>query len=265
MKGIKLYKSAINIGLLVVSIFMINGCHLAKRVVSGKVKMTEDANIVRKVINAQPDVKFLELRMTGKAEEDGNRIGFMGTAKIEKNKQIYILLRSTIGIELARVYANMDSVWIFSKMLNIKEKGDWKLAAGKIGYPVDFFAMQGILLQSLFTSTGDQIDSLISNLLVKNDKDYLRLVSNVNINPDDKGIKYFSDFIINRESFVIDGTKIRDIKGQWIADVKYLYNKGNLIKKIELKGIDSERNFAIEVNIVKRDLKDFIEINFDKF
>ncbi|MFA5815383.1 MAG: DUF4292 domain-containing protein [Bacteroidales bacterium] len=227
--------------------------------------MSEDENIVRKVINAQPDWKFIEIRLTGKAEENGNKTGFMGTVKIEKDRQVFILLRSTIGIELARVYANRDSVWLVSKMLSIKEKGDWKLLGGKLGYPVDFFAMQGILLQSLFTSSGDQLNNLIENLVVKSDKDDLRLVSDTNLQSEEKGIKYLNDFLINKETFIIQGAKIRDVNGQWIADIKYLYNKDNLNKKIELKGIDSERNFAVDVNIVKKEMKDFIEINFDKF
>lgn len=251
--------------MVVLILFTLNGCHLAKKTVSNRKIMSEDESIVRKVINAQNDGKFIEIRLTGKAEEDKNRIGFMGTVKMEKDRQVSILLRSTIGIELARIYANRDSIWLVSKMLGIKEKVDWKLAGGRLGYPVDFYAMQGILLQSLFTSMGDQLNNLIEDLVVKSDKDNLRLVSNTNLHLEEKGVKYLNDFLINKETFIIEDAKIRDINGQWIADVRYLYSKENLIKKIQLKGIDSERNFAVEINIVKRELKDFIEIKFDKF
>jgi len=265
MREIIRLKYAGYISLFALTMLTMNGCHMLKKTVTEKNVMTEDENVVRKVIIAQPEVKFAEMRFTGKAEENDNRIGFMGTVRIEKDRQIYILLRSTIGIELARVYANRDSVWLVSRMLSMKEKVDWKLAGGKAGYPVDFFSMQGILLQSLFTSAGDQLSILIENLVVKSDIENLRLVSNTSKLTEEKEVKYFNDFIIDRESFIIQNAKIRDIGGQWIADVKYLYNKDRLIKKIELKGIDSERNFAVEINVVKRELKDFIEINFDKF
>jgi hypothetical protein len=265
MMKINQFKFARLFCMIVLTLFTLNGCHLAKKTVSNKNIMSEDENIVRKVINAQPDWRFIEIRLTGKAEEDKNRIGFMGTVKMEKDRQVFILLRSMIGIELARVYANRDSVWLVSKMLSIREKGDWKLAIGKIGYPVDFYAMQGIFLQSLFTSSGDQLNNLIENLVVKSDQDNLRLVSNTNIHQEEKGVKYLNDFLINKETFIIEDTKIRDINGQWIADVKYVYNKENIIKKIQLKGIDTEHNFAVEINFVKRELKDVIEINFDKF
>ncbi|MFA6481779.1 MAG: DUF4292 domain-containing protein [Bacteroidales bacterium] len=251
--------------LIVLAILTLDGCHVFKKTVSGAKSVSDDENLVRKIVNTQPAWKFMELRLTGKAIEDDQRIGFMGTVKMEKDKQIFVLLRSMIGIELARVYANRDSVWVISKMLGIKERGDWKLAVGKLGYPVDFNAIQGILVQSLFTSTGDQMTDLLDNLVVKTDRDSLRLVSNTNLKSGINKNKYFIDFLINKVNFMIDGTKIRDINGQWIADITYLYNKENLIKKVELKGIDSERNFAVDLNVVKRDLKDFIEINFDKF
>lgn len=259
------YKYARILCMVVLTLFTLNGCHLAKKVVSGRKSISEDENIVRKVINAQPDWKYIEIRLIGKAEEDKSKMGFMGTVKIEKDRQIFVLLRSTIGIELARIYANQDSVWLVSKMLGIKEKGDWKLVGGKIGYPMDFLAMQGILLQSLFTSSGNQLNNLIDNLVVKSDKDNLHLVSNINLHAEETGVKYLTDFLISKETFMIQGAKIRDINGQWISDVKYLYNKDNLIKKIELTGIDSERNFSGEINIVKKEIKDFIEINFVKF
>jgi hypothetical protein len=240
------------------------GCHILKR--AGAVKsVSEDENIVRKVAGAQAEWTFLEIRLTGKADEDGRKVGFMGTIKMERNKQVFIMLRSSIGIELARAYANRDSVWLISKMLSIKEKGDWKLADGKVGYPLDFFALQGILSQSLFTSAGDQIADILENLVARTDLENIHLVSKNDLPVEGEGIKYLNDFSISKETFMIQGVKIRDIRGQWISDVKYLYNKENAIKKIELMGIDSERNFSVEINVVKRDIKDNIEINFDKF
>jgi len=265
MNAIRQYKYGRFLCIVVLTLLTLNGCHLSKKVVSSGKSISEDENIVRKVISTQPDWKYLEIRLIGKAEQDNNRMGFMGTVKIEKDRQIFVLLRSTIGIELARLYANTDSVWLVSKMLGIKEKGDWNLVGGKIGYPVDFFAMQGILLQSLFTALGDKVNNLIDNLIVKSEKDNLHLVSNTNLIPEENGVKYLNDFLISKETFNIQGAKIRDINGQWIADVKYQYNKDNLIKKIELTGIDSERNFSGEVNIVKKEIKDFVEINFVKF
>ncbi|MCX6225919.1 MAG: DUF4292 domain-containing protein [Bacteroidia bacterium] len=262
---LKRFKYSRLLCIIVLTITTLNGCHLVKKTVNIKKPMSEDESLVRRVVNVQPDWEFVEIRMTGKAELDESKFSFMGTVKMEKDRQIYILLRSTIGIEVGRIYANRDSVWLVSRVLNIKEKGDWKMITVKLGYAMDFSVIQGILIQSLFTSSGDQISNLLEDLVAKNDQNNLHLVSNGNYKINRNGIKYLNDFLISKETLVIDGVKIRDVNGQWIADIKYIYNKEKLIKKIEVKGIDSEHNFEAEINMVKREMKGFIEINFDKF
>lgn len=247
------------------AIFIISGCHLVKKTVNVNSRIPEEESLVRKVVNAQPEWKFLEIRMTGKAEEERNRINFIGSFRMEKGKRLFIMVRSSIGIELGHVFADMDSVWVVSKMLNIKEKGDWKMIRKKVGYPLDFNVLQNILVQSLFTSSGDQVTDLIDNLVVRNNQDSLHLISKGEVNHSGYGLNYYNDFLISRATFAIESVNLRDLSGQWIADVKYFYNKDNQIKKISFGGIDSEHNFKAEINIVKREIKDFIEINFDKF
>jgi len=242
-----------------------SGCHLLRKQESGRGTMTEDENLIKKAYSIQPEWQFIEMRMSGKADEDGDKFSFMGTVKLERDKQIFVILRSTIGFELARVYANPDSVWISAKMLNIKEKGDWKLVGKKVGYPVDFYAMQGILTQTLFTSKGDQLSDLLTSLTVKNEDQFTKLVSNNAARQDLSGNKYLNEFMLDKNSYLLQRTKISDIKGQWIADVDFLYGKDEVIKRIELKGIDSERNFALDVNVTRRDIKDILDFNFDKF
>jgi hypothetical protein len=242
-----------------------NSCHLLRKQVSGRGTLTEDENLIKKAYTIQPEWRFMEMRLSGKADEDGDKFSFMGTVKLERNQQIFVILRSTIGFELARVYANKDSVWISSKMLGFKEKGDWKLVGKKVGYPVDFNAMQGILTQALFTSKGDQLSDLLVSLTVKNEDNFTKLVSNTAARQDLNGNKYLNEFWLNKNSYLLQQTKISDIKGQWIAEVNFLYGKDEVIKRIELKGIDSERNFALDVNVTRRDIKDILDFNFDKF
>lgn len=252
-------------GLIFISLIALNGCHVMKKSVVGGKTLSEDENIIRKVINTQPEWRFMEIRMSGKAIDDEEKFGFIGTVRLDKDKQIFIILRSTIGIEVARLYANRDSVWMQSKVLGMKEKGDWKYMTTKIGYPLDFNAMQGILTQTLFSSKGDKIADLMENLVVKNEESRLLLTTGNNIIPVESGLKYLIDFSVDPASYIIQYFKIRDIRGQWLADVKYQYNKENQIKKIEVKGLDSESNFSVEMNIVKMEIKENIEINFTKF
>jgi hypothetical protein len=242
-----------------------SGCHLLRKQGSARGPLSEDENRIKKAFSIQPEWRFMEMRMSGKADEDGDKFSFMGTVRLEKNQQIFVMLRSTIGFELARVYANKDSVWISSKMLGVKEKGDWKLVGKKVGYPVDFYALQGILTQSLFTSKGDQLADLLTSLVVKADDQYTKLVSSIGARQDLTGNNYLNEFMLDKNSYLLQRSKISDIKGQWIAEVDFLYGKDEAIKKIELKGIDSERNFALDINVTRKDIKDILEFNFDKF
>jgi hypothetical protein len=253
------------IGVALISVFGLNGCHLLKKAVTGGKTMSEEENIVRKVANAQPTWQFIEVRVTGKFEQDREKFSFMATARMEKDSQILVVLRSTLGFEVGRVYANRDSVWINSKMLGVKEKGGWKLMAQKIGYPVDFYALQGILVQSLFTCSGDQLNNLIKNLLVKNDKEHIQLVTNTAYPTEDKSITYLNEFTVDRDNLLIKSMKIKDVKGQWIVDVNYTYNRDNMIRKVDLKGMDSEHNMSVDLNVVRKDIKSSLEINFNRF
>jgi hypothetical protein len=251
--------------MVLMSLLLLDGCNIIRKTVTRKGSMAEGESLVRKVTGSQPDWNFIELRVTGKAEEDKTRFAFMGSVKIHHNSKIFIILRSTLGFEVARFYADMDSVWILSKMLDIKEKGNWKLVGAKVGYPVDFYALQGILVQSLFTSSGDKLENLISGLVVKNETEFIHLITENKSETGDMPLRYLNDFSIDRESNLIEGAKIRDIRGQWIADVRYTYNKDNIIRKIDMKGIDSEHTVSVEMNVVKKEIKEYIEINFDKF
>jgi hypothetical protein len=262
VRGIRFTGMAV---LVLMGLNLLSGCGIIKKTVHKKSGMTEGESLVRKVAGNLPEWNFMELRVTGKAEEDKNRFAFIATVRMQHNSKIYVVLRSTLGFEVARFFANTDSVWIQSKMFDIKEKGEWKLVAGKLGYPVDYQALQGILAQALFTDSGDQLAGLISGLVVKNETEYAHLVSTGSDEPVLPAGRYLNDFSINRENFQIMGSQIRDVKGQWIANVKYTYNKDNMIRKIDLKGIDSEHSVSVEMNVAKKEIKDYIEINFDKF
>ena len=69
-----------------------------------------------------------------------------------------------LGIEAARVIANRDSVWLVSKMAQMKEKGSWKEMSKLLGYPLDFMALQNIMTRKLFYPGQEGNDMLMSFL-----------------------------------------------------------------------------------------------------
>ena len=129
--------------MVLMSLLLLDGCNIIRKTVTRKGSMAEGESLVRKVTGSQPDWNFIELRVTGKAEEDKTRFAFMGSVKIHHNSKIFIILRSTLGFEVARFYADMDSVWILSKMLDIKEKGNWKLVGAKVVPVITRLTAQG--------------------------------------------------------------------------------------------------------------------------
>jgi len=248
---------------LLIMILTLGSCHVIKKTVGVTKSITPEESWIRNVIHSQPDWKYLEMRISGKATDDEDKISFLGTIRIENNRQIFISLRSMIGFEVAKIYGDRDSVWINSKLMNIKEKGDWGLIALKLGYPLNFNSIQGILTQSLFSGNGNQATDLISDLMMKEDSGSIHLVTDSS--KDMRGVRFINDFKINKDDFSIDDVKIKDINGQWITDIKYLYNAEKIIKKINGNSLDTKGNYSVEINVIKKDFKDNIEINFDKF
>lgn len=253
----------IAIALMVVALMA--GCHLAKKAVTTTPVMTEDEKLVRTVFDATEPARYLEFRYTGKAEMDEEKVPFLGTLKMVKDSVIWVSLRSSLGIELGRVLARPDSVWMYSKLLKIKEKGDWKLVEEFSGYALDFKALQGILTQSLFTSLGNTIQAITTDLTVrrKDESVWVTWKPETEEKRTEKG--YLAQFRINPDTKGITETLIKDTRGQWAAKALYQYNKDNEIRKIEINGLDESHNYNAEINIVTREIKDKLIITFEYF
>jgi len=98
------------LAMIAVMVLIMTGCKLNKMTIAPKKPLSADQSLVRKVIHAEPDWNFMEMRVTGKADQDGERLSFMGTIRLERNKQLYVSIRSPIGIEVAKLYATPDSI-----------------------------------------------------------------------------------------------------------------------------------------------------------
>jgi len=241
------------------------GCHLTKKAVTKAPVLTEDEILVRSVFEATEPGRYLEFRYTGRAQMDEEKIPFLGTLKMVKDSIIWVSLRSSLGIELGRILARPDSVWMYSKLLKIKEKGDWKLVEEFSGYALDFNALQGILTQSLFTSSGNTIQTITTDLTVRRKEEavWVTWKPEIEENRSEKG--YLAQFRINPDTKGITETLIKDCKGQWAAKALYQFTKDNEIRKIEINGLDESHNYNAEINIVTREIKDKLIINFDYF
>lgn len=241
------------------------GCHMNRKISSPGRVLSADESLVRKVVLSQPAWNFMEMRVTGKTDMDGDRFSFMGTIRIQRNKQLFISVRSAIGIEAARIYATRDSLWVLSKMMGVKERWDWNQVRLKTGYPIDFQSLQGILTHALFTSEGDSQQVLIEQLGSSRKNGDFHLITNEETRETKPEMKYLPDFGINTSDYSVESANIRDIAGQWIIDVLYEYHKDGMIRKIGVKGLDTDSQVTLDMTVVKKEYADNMDINFTKF
>ena len=241
------------------------GCHLTKKAVTKAPVQTEIEKLVRSVFEATEPARYLEFRYTGRAQMDEEKIPFLGTLKMVKDSMIWVSLRSSLGIELGRILARPDSVWMYSKLLKIKEKGDWKLVEEFSGYALDFNALQGIMTQSLFTASGNTIQAITNDLTVRRKEEAFWVTWKPEIEERRSEKGYLAQFKVSPDAKGITETLIKDSKGQWAAKALYQFNKENEIRKIEINGLDESHNYNAEINIVTREIRDKLIINFDYF
>jgi hypothetical protein len=261
VKKINLILISIGIGsLLLVS----GGCSLLRKPVTSTRVVSENERLIQSVMEINRIEPFLEYRFTGRSRLDGETMGFAGSLKMAKDSLIWVSLRSTLGIEIARVLVTPDSVWLNSKFMKIKEKGDWKLVREWTGYGLDFYALQGILTQSLFMASGNS-ENILQDLTSRVQQNETWIGWKPEIEDIPTKNKYLAQFRIDPGTRKIQEIKMKDGVGQWVCTVLFEYVKDNLIKKIELNGMDESHTYSAEITIVTVERKESIEYSFEKF
>lgn len=248
-----------------VLLFLAGGCSLLRKPVKSAGPVSETDKTIQSVLEHNQMERFLEYRFTGKTRLDGEAMSFTGSLKMAKDSLVWVSLRSSLGIELARVLVTPDSVWMNSKVLKMKEKGDWKLVREWTGYGLDFYALQGILTQTLFMSNGNSSELLLQNLATSNQDNETWIGWKPEVEDSPAKSKYLARFKIDSGTLKIQEIRMKDGVGQWVCTVVFEYLKENLIKKIELNGMDESHSYSAEINIVTAERKDALEISFEKF
>ena len=250
--------------ILVVLISLV-GCQARKKLVVATPVLTEEDKLLRAVYDQTRQAQYLDIRYTGKVQMDEQKVQVIGNVKMVRDSAIWISIRSSIGIELGRVLALPDSVWVISKIMKIKEKGDWKLIREFTDYALDFKALQGILTQSLFTAAGNRYTDIQSGLTVnrQNDETWIRWKSVTEETRDQ--YPYLAQFKVNPETRQVTECRVKDSKGQWAARVNYHYSRENALKKIEIGSLDEAHEYNAELNIVSAEIRDKLYISFEKF
>lgn len=242
-----------------------SGCHIAKKMSKTDRPATEDERLIKAVYDTNIQPKYIEIRFTGKTDLDEEKISFMGSAKLVKDSLIWVSLRSPIGIEIGRFMASPDSIWIVSKILKMKEKGNWRMMRELTGHELDFNSLQGILTQSLFTAGGISENILQNDLLVRRLDNIVWIAWKPAIEDIGSKSKYLAQFRVDPASRKINVAELKDGAGRWVSKAQFLYTRENVIKKIEINGMDESHNYTAELNVVSYDIRESVVINFEKF
>ena len=161
--------------------------------------------------------------------------------------------------------ASPDSVWFVSKVLKVKEKGNWKLIREMTGYELDFNSLQGILTQSLFTAGGISENIIQNDLLVRRQDNSVWIAWKPEIEDIAMKSKYLAQFRVDPGTRKINEANLKDGAGRWVSKAQFLYTRENVIKKIEINGMDESHNYTAELNVVSFDVKENVVINFERF
>ncbi|HBB90931.1 MAG: hypothetical protein A2X22_06315 [Bacteroidetes bacterium GWF2_49_14] len=241
------------------------GCHVGKRITKTERPATEDEKLIKAVYDANLQPKYIEIRFTGKTDLDEDKVSFMGSAKLVKDSLIWVSLRSPIGIEIGRFMASPDSIWLVSKILKIKEKGNWRMMRELTRHELDFNSLQGILTQSLFTAGGISENIIQNDLLVRRQDNIVWIAWKPGIEDIASKSRYLAQFRVDPGTQKINEADLKDGAGRWVSKAQFLYTRENVIKKIEINGMDESHNYIAELNIVTYDVKENVVINFEKF
>jgi hypothetical protein len=253
---------------LLVAVALVAGlgsCHIGKKIAKTERLATEDERLIKAIYDTNLQPKYIEIRFTGKTDLDEEKVSFMGSAKLVKDSLIWVSLRSPIGIEIGRFMASPDSVWFVSKVLKMKEKGSWKLIREMTGYELDFNALQGILTHSLFTSGGISESIVSSDLLVRRKDNSVWISWKPEVEDDPAKSKYLTQFLVDPVNRIISQADLKDGAGRWVSKAQFQYTRENVIKKIEINGMDESHSYSAELNIVLFDVKENLVITFEKF
>jgi len=149
--------------IVLLSILYFSSCKTSKEIVYTRnyIKNNELYNYVSK-----NSIDFNELLIRNikiSYSNDQTQIRFSGVIKIQKDSSIFLAITAPLGIEIARVKINQDSIFVIDRKNKKYFNNDIKILEMFFKYPITFYEIQNILLNTNFKD--------FENLLtVKNNK-----------------------------------------------------------------------------------------------
>lgn len=249
------FKTGIRVAFMLLIVLAFSGCKSKKALVSDQLDSRITGKVLEQVLQKQLDYKSLEIKGSAKTNANGEKYNLGITYRNLADSLIWISARASLGIEVARIICTKDSVWIHSRIMQVKEKGDWRTMSDMVGYPIDFTAFQGIMARKLFVPGTEENRILTRYLTRKNENGQLMIPDfsdqEQKIILADKG--FLPQFLIDTRSGILLKTKISPEDPSWLMEVQYgteaLSSLMGLPSELKLEATDMEEKMEVEIKI----------------
>ena len=244
---------------------VLTGCKSKKGVVKKRKVKSDSAVVIEKVKDLGLDYNSIEIKGSAKTEFDGKKYNFTIIFRNNKDEEIWVSVRAMLGIEVARLHCTPENVKIISRIAGVKESGDWSKMTDFLGYPIDFYTLQGMMTRGLFVPGKSILDEL-SKYIHRNSESGILLVPDYNSDSfmeENKKASFWPQFLIDNESYTIVKTRIVPTRNEWQLEADYGNSSnddfGGLPNSFKLTAVDEgqdlELSFKVQSVIVNKDLK----------
>ena len=248
----------------------LNACKNKRLMVKKEIKHEINAGLIRNIMEQELEYNSIEIKYSTRAELSGNNYALNVTYRNQKNEILWVSVRAMLGIEVLRLVAKRDSVWIISKLGKIKEKGSWKEMSKTIGYPLDFMALQNTMTRKLFYP-GREDNAVLQSFLKRDDGSTILLVADFenDIHRRDVGsFGFLPQFILDKKRNQLLGTKLVPEDNEWMVNVKYQEGSNEnlgLGKRMLIRMLDSQSDLELDLKIQQVTINEVTKFPFQWF
>lgn len=248
-----------------------SGCKSKKKLTKRETKEQPMDKAIGKVLDENLEYRTLEIKGSGKTNANGKKIAISLLYRNVKDEKIWISARAMLGVEVGRVYCTPDSVWIISRIASIKEKGSWKAMEDLLGYPIDFYTLQGLMSRSMFVPGSPGVEAISQFVARKSSIGQLFVAdySDISIQSLMKKSGFMPQFLVHNGEKRLSRTKIAPEDSAWLMELRYEGSSnlpGNPIsERLNISAVESKEQVSLDLKVQHVKLDQELKMPFSWF
>ena len=206
---------------LLTLLVLFSSCRSKKGITTAPQKASSGSALIQQVLSNEINYSSLELRGSTRAEFDDTKYNLSITYRNYRDSVIWISVRALLGIEVVRILCTPEEVAVYSRMGDINERGDWSEMEELVGYPIDFYSLQGLMARKLFYPDKSGLHPLSNyktnkseaGTLLVPDQDFFKNGENAEV--------VYPVFLIDAQGNKIVKTRLSPASNVWQFEVEY--------------------------------------------